>query len=79
MNGEEAQAADLLNRTLEITRLSVAEYKNANPRTRELCNAFADGDRGPLNRLELKKVRGLSSEEGDDLPGHRRNWVRRSR
>jgi acyl-homoserine lactone acylase PvdQ len=43
VNGEEAQAADLLNRTLEITRLSVAEYKNANPRTRELCDAFADG------------------------------------
>jgi penicillin amidase len=43
VNGEEAQAADLLNRTLEITRLSMAEYKNANPRTRELCDAFADG------------------------------------
>src|SRR6185503_2365766 len=41
VNGEDAQAADLLNRTLEITRLSVAEYKNANPRTRELCDAFA--------------------------------------
>ena len=41
--GEEAVAADLLNRTLEITRLSEAEYKNASPRTRELCNAFVDG------------------------------------
>ena len=41
VNGEEAQAADLLNRTLEITRLSVAEYKNANPRTRELSIRLA--------------------------------------
>ena len=36
VNGEEALEADLLNRTLEITKLSVAEYKNASPRTREL-------------------------------------------
>src|SRR5262245_32968951 len=43
VNGEESLAADLLNRRLEITRLSVAEYKNASPRTRELCDAFADG------------------------------------
>ena len=43
VNGEEALAADLLNRTLEITKLSMAEYKNANPRTRELCDAFAAG------------------------------------
>jgi penicillin amidase len=43
VNGEDALAADLLNRTLEITSLSVAEYKNASPRTRELCDAFADG------------------------------------
>lgn len=43
VNGEEALAADLLNRTLEITRLSVAEYKSASPHTRELCDAFADG------------------------------------
>ena len=43
VNGEDALAADLLNRTLEITRLSVAEYKNASPHIRELCAAFADG------------------------------------
>jgi penicillin amidase len=43
VNGEEAVAADLLNRTLEISRLSVAEYKNASPRIRELCDAFVDG------------------------------------
>ncbi len=43
VNGEQALEADLLNRTLEITKLSVAEYKNANPHTRELCDAFADG------------------------------------
>ncbi|HJP95215.1 MAG TPA: acylase [Pyrinomonadaceae bacterium] len=43
VNGQEALAADLLNRTLEITRLSVAEYKSANSQTRELCNAFVDG------------------------------------
>src|SRR6188474_1559342 len=38
VNGEEALAEDLLNRTLEITTLSEAEYKNANQRTRELCD-----------------------------------------
>src|ERR1041385_8075371 len=43
VSGEEALAQDLLNRTLEITRLSEAEYKNANSQTRELCNAFVDG------------------------------------
>jgi len=43
VNGEESLSADLLNRTLEITRLSVAEYKTASPRTRELVDAFADG------------------------------------
>ena len=43
VNGEEAVAADVLNRTLEITRLSTTEYKNANSHTRELCDAFVDG------------------------------------
>src|ERR1041384_2862850 len=43
VGGEEAVAADLLNRTLEITRLSEAEYKTANPHTRELCDAFVNG------------------------------------
>lgn len=43
VNGEESLAADLLNRTLEIARLSAAEYKSANPRTRELCDAFVAG------------------------------------
>lgn len=58
VNGEEALAADLLNRTLEITRLSVAEYKNASPHTRELCDAFVDGlnyflERNPQARPRL--------------------------
>ena len=43
VNGEESVAADLLNRQLEITRLSQAEYKSTNPHTRELCDAFASG------------------------------------
>jgi acyl-homoserine-lactone acylase len=43
VNGEGSLQADLLNRTLEITKLSVAEYKSASPHTRELCDAFADG------------------------------------
>jgi penicillin amidase len=43
VNGEEDLAEDLLNRTLEIATLSEAEYKNANQRTRELCDAFAAG------------------------------------
>src|SRR6188472_249492 len=42
VNGEEVLAGDLLNRRLEITRLSMEEYKDASPRTRELCDAFAD-------------------------------------
>ena len=43
VNGEGSLQADLLNRTLEITKRSVAEYKSASPHTRELCDAFADG------------------------------------
>ena len=43
VDGEEAVTADLLNRTFEIAKLSVAEYKNANPHTRELCDAFVEG------------------------------------
>ena len=43
VNGEKSLEADLLNRTLEIARLSVAEYKSANPRIRELCDAFVAG------------------------------------
>src|SRR5690242_14544114 len=43
VNGEESVAGDVLNRALEITRLSMAEYKSASPHIRELCDAFADG------------------------------------
>src|SRR5437588_11246044 len=58
VNGEGALEADLLNRTLEIARLSAAEYKSASPRTRELCGAFADGlnyflERNPQVRPRL--------------------------
>ena len=58
VNGEGALEADLLNRTLELARLSAAEYKSASPRTRELCDAFADGlnyflERNPQVRPRL--------------------------
>jgi acyl-homoserine-lactone acylase len=36
-------ASDLLNRALEITRLSQTEYKRTAGRTREIADAFADG------------------------------------
>ena len=41
--GEKTLADDLLTRTLEIPRLSIAEYERASPRTRELCDAVAGG------------------------------------
>ena len=58
VKGEGALAADLLNRTLGIAKLSVAEYERASPRTRELCGAFADGlnyflERNPQVRPRL--------------------------
>src|SRR5437764_14251564 len=60
VNGEGALEADLLNRTLEIARLSVAEYKSASPRTRELCDAFADGLNYFLERNPQVKPRLIS-------------------
>jgi acyl-homoserine-lactone acylase len=41
--GERTLADDLFTRTLEIPRLSIAEYERASARTRELCAAVADG------------------------------------
>jgi penicillin amidase len=63
VNGEGALAADLLNRTLEIVRLSLAEYKSASPRTRELCDAFADGLNYFLERNPQVKPRLISHFE----------------
>jgi acyl-homoserine-lactone acylase len=40
--GEKSLPDDLVNRALEINRLSKEEYKNATPRTKELCKAVAD-------------------------------------
>jgi penicillin amidase len=34
---------DLVNRALEITRLSRAEYQTASPKTKEICQAITDG------------------------------------
>src|SRR5690349_1920052 len=64
VDGEEALAADQLNRTLEITRLSEAEYKNANARTRELCDAFAGGLNYFLERNPQAQPRLISHFEG---------------
>src|SRR2546423_7253077 len=63
VNGEGALEADLLNRTLEIARLSAAEYKSASPRTRELCDAFADGLNYFLERNPQVKPRLISHFE----------------
>ena len=57
VNGEESLAGDVLNRTLEITKLSLAEYKTASPRTRELCDAFAGGFNYFLERNPQLKPR----------------------
>jgi acyl-homoserine lactone acylase PvdQ len=41
--GEKSLPDDLVNRALEITKLSKEEYKKASPKTKELCQALADG------------------------------------
>lgn len=41
--GEPGLAWDAMLRALETTRLSRAEYRNASPRIRALCDAWADG------------------------------------
>jgi acyl-homoserine lactone acylase PvdQ len=41
--GEKSLPDDLVNRALEITKLSKDEYAKASPKTKELCNAVADG------------------------------------
>ena len=41
--GEPALPDDLVNRALEIARLSQTEFQTASPKTREICQAIADG------------------------------------
>ena len=41
--GERALPDDLVNRALQITELSKNEYKAASPKSKELCDAIADG------------------------------------
>jgi acyl-homoserine lactone acylase PvdQ len=41
--GDRSLPDDLVNRALEITRLSNEEYQNASPKTKEICQALADG------------------------------------
>jgi acyl-homoserine lactone acylase PvdQ len=43
VNGERALMSDLLRSAFEINRLAMAEYAQADARTRELCDAFAAG------------------------------------
>src|SRR5258706_8923203 len=43
VHGEKQLNQDLLNRSLEITRLSKAEYDRLSPRMKEMCQAAADG------------------------------------
>jgi acyl-homoserine-lactone acylase len=41
--GERSLPDDLLNRALEITRLSQEEFAKASPKSQEICQALADG------------------------------------
>jgi len=41
--GNKSLPDDLVNRALEITKLSKDEYSKASPKTKELCHAVADG------------------------------------
>jgi penicillin amidase len=41
--GEKSLPDDLVNRALEITKLSKEEYKNVSPKVKKLCQAVADG------------------------------------
>ena len=41
--GEKSLPDDLVNRALEITRISKEEYETASPKTKEICRAIADG------------------------------------
>ena len=41
--GEKSLPDDLVNRALEITKLSKDEYEHASPKTKELCSALARG------------------------------------
>ena len=41
--GDKSLPDDLVNRALEITRLSQEEYQSASPKTKEICQAVADG------------------------------------
>jgi acyl-homoserine-lactone acylase len=43
VHGEKSLPDDLVNRALEITKLSEEEYKNASPKAKEICQALADG------------------------------------
>jgi penicillin amidase len=43
VHGEQAMPDDLVNRALEITRLSKEEARIASPKTKEICQALADG------------------------------------
>jgi acyl-homoserine-lactone acylase len=41
--GEKSLPDDLVNRALEVNKLSKEEYNNSTPKTKELCQAVADG------------------------------------
>lgn len=43
VHGVKVLPETLLNRALEITKLSLAEYEKASPKTRALCDAVAEG------------------------------------
>jgi penicillin amidase len=53
----------LLNRALEISKISMAEYERASPKTRALCDAVADGLNYYLARNPAAKPRLLSRFE----------------
>src|SRR5258707_3462969 len=63
VHGEKALNADLLNRSLEIVKLSKAEYDHAMPRVKALANALADALNCYLERHSEVKPRLITKFE----------------
>jgi penicillin amidase len=63
VHGAKMLPETLLNRALEISKISMAEYERASPKTRALCDAVADGLNYYLARNPAAKPRLLSRFE----------------
>ena len=63
VHGEKSLNADILNRSLEIVRLSKAEYDHASPKVQALANALADALNCYLERNPSVKPRLITKFE----------------